>query len=115
MPKWPWWIENAWLKSYGKPLNWPVPEIYTQDGRNADAWYVMSRYSVDRIGAPMYFAGVITQALSCESCNVMGNTPSQGWSQLMSRLDADGRVRLPEPIPDVTDITWLTREVCFDC
>lgn len=113
---WNWKIRQAWYKAEGAPFSHAVPEIYRQDGINAAQWYALSVYSHDWTaeGRIRYF-GVLTQLLSCNMCDSMGNSPAQGWAQLMNILGTDTRTRLSSVIPLTTDILYLYPNACFDC
>ncbi len=119
VPAWNWGIINVWRKAWGEPLVVPLPEIYTQTGGNAWAWYTLSRYAQQEQGARIRFAGVMTQFWSAsegEERMAMWNTPSQGWSQLVNSIQRDDRSRMPFVPRHVTDIQKLRRiPTCFDC
>jgi hypothetical protein len=95
-----WSLDNVWSIIWGGGAIYPVPEIYANDGINADQWYWMSVYAYTQHGLAVGFAGVLTQRQSCGSatgyeCSVLGNTPQQGYSQLQDLLNGDLRTVFP--------------------
>ena len=117
-----WPLRDVWQKAYGSLASLPVPEIYLRSETNAKQWYVLSRYSVEAQGYPILFPGVLTtcQTISADlNCQHKeeGNTPDEGWSQLLMYLDADVKTRMGY-IRWLTDIQYLSRlvqEPCYDC
>lgn len=100
-----WTQENVWYAVWGAPAVYPLPEIYANDGINAEQWYWVSVYAYVNHGLAINFAGVLTQKQSCGSeCTSLGNTPQQGWSQLQNLLNSDSRT--VDPLHWSTDIAY---------
>lgn len=84
-----WTLEDIWSVSWGISRVFPVPQIYANDGVNADQWYRMSLYAYSRDGQPMVFAGTLTQRQACidqnqpsVDCDGKNQGPDTGWKQL---------------------------------
>ncbi len=60
-----WTRETAWYKAYGTRPGFPIPEIYLNNGYNAQQWALLSLYSVNAKGYPIEFPGVLTQYQAC--------------------------------------------------
>jgi hypothetical protein len=91
-----WTQERVWWVSEGFPLARPLPEIYTNSGSQANQWYQLARYTHLRHSVDMLIYGTLTQFGACQQvggCTTTDNTPSQGWTQLYDRLNADPTVR----------------------
>lgn len=112
-----WDREKAWYVTWGSPPVYPVPEIYSNNGVNAQQWYLMSVYSYDYHGTPMIFQGVLTQLQACQqtwnsstgtyndaSCEYLDNTPLQGYNQLQGLVN--GNAKTIHQIIYSTDIRW---------
>lgn len=87
-----------------------VPEIYLNDGRNANQWYQLSLYSAQNYGFPFDFAGVMTTYGACQQypggeCEYIDNTPEQGWRQLYERINGSNPATY-DSLPYSTDISW---------
>jgi hypothetical protein len=105
----PWTREQAWYVTWGSPPVYPLPEIYANSGVNAEQWYLMSVYAYENHGLAMEFRGVMTQWQACEgsgdsTCEVLDNTPQQGWGQLSDLVNGDARTA--HRIRWSTDIEW---------
>jgi hypothetical protein len=104
-----WTFEDIWYVSWGAAGAYPLPEIYLTSGANADQWYRMSVYAYVNHGSSMNFSGSFTQWQACQdvgpgACPSTGITPSTGWTQLSSALNADARTA--QPLNWSTDISW---------
>lgn len=105
-----WTKDQVWDVIWGSPTVWPVPEIYANNGVNAQQWYLMSVYSYDAHGLAIEFRGVMTQYQAClqypgdPTCAVLDNTPLEGWTQLQTLVDSNPKTR--HRIIYSTDIRW---------
>jgi hypothetical protein len=105
-----WSLEEAWYVIWGSPPVYPVPEIYSNNGVNAQQWYLMSLYAYNAHGLAIQFRGVMTQMQACQqvsgdpTCPALDNTPAQGWNQLQSLVN--GNANTAHPILFSTDIRW---------
>lgn len=104
-----WTKEQAWTVQNSGPV-YSMPEIYLNDGRNANQWYLMSVYSVQAHGYPYDFIGVMTTYGACQqywepACEYIDNTPQEGWTQLYTLVNGSNRSTW-DSIPYVTDIRW---------
>ena len=104
-----WSYEEVWYVIWGVKPVYPIPEIYANNGVNAQQWFLMSRYSATAHGLAVEFPGVMTQSQSCGSatdleCQLLNNTPMDGWTQLQNLLNSDPRTAML--IRWVTDIKY---------
>jgi hypothetical protein len=105
-----WSKDQVWYVIWGAKPVWPVPEIYANNGVNAEQWYLMSVYAYDTHGLAIEFRGVMTQYQAClqvpddPTCAVLDNTPEQGWGQLQNLVNSN--LKTIHTIPYVTDIRW---------
>jgi len=105
-----WTKEQVWYVIWGSKPVYPVPEIYSNNGVNAQQWYLMSVYGYTAHGYPVEFLGVLTQYQACKdkpgdpTCEYLDNTPLEGWTQLQSLLNGDTRVK--HELKYSTDIRW---------
>jgi hypothetical protein len=104
-----WTKQQVWTVHNSGPVS-PMPEIYLNDGRNAQQWYQMSLYSVQAHGLPYDFYGVMTTWGACQqeqeaACEFIDNTPEEGWTQLYSLVNG-ATMSTWDSIPYVTDIMW---------
>lgn len=104
-----WSKEQVWMVIWGSPPVLPLPEIYANNGVNAQQWYLMSVYSFVQHGLALEFRGVMTQFQACQvrpdsGCSILDNTPLEGWTQLSNLVNGD--VRTAHRIRWSTDITW---------
>jgi hypothetical protein len=102
-------MEDVWWVAWGSRSAWPLPEIYTNSGSQAQQWYELSLYSYRRHGRPMTVAGVLSQRRACrqsttDPCTGINNTPSRAWSQLWGLLNRDRRTA--QTIRWATDIGY---------
>lgn len=110
-PQWqcasPWTKEDVWYISFGSGASYPMPLIYATNGVNARQWAWLSVYAVEQHGAPMNFKGAFTQFQACQQrggCDLLDNTPAQGWQQLYDELKFDERTK--QHLAWSTDIKW---------
>jgi hypothetical protein len=107
-----WSKEEVWYIIWGAKPMYPLPEIYTNNGVNAQQWFLMSLYSYTAHGMAIEFPGVMTQSQSCpgttytpdQECYYLNNSPLDGWTQLQNLLNSDPRTAFP--IRLVTDIKY---------
>ena len=105
--------EKVWYAIWGSPPVQPVPEIYRDDGMNAEQWYLMSVYSYQYHGEKIHFVGPMTELRACQQvggCDLLdgttiANTPENAWKQLIGLLNGDSRTN-GEMLPYSTDIQW---------
>ena len=69
----------------------------------------MSVYSYENHGEAMQFLGAVTQYQACQQrpspiCDLLDNTPREGWSQLRGFINSDPRTS--QNLPWVTDFKW---------
>jgi hypothetical protein len=105
------WSKDEVLRVQNSGLVSSLPEIYLNDGRNAQQWYQMSVYAQQKNGIPYDFIGVMTTNGACQqspgdtSCPYIDNTPEQGWTQLNGLVNGSNSL-IWDSIPYVTDIRW---------
>lgn len=104
-----WTKDQVWKVHNSGPV-YALPEIYLNDGRNAQQWYQMSLYAKQTYGKPYDFIGVMTtygacQQVSDSSCPLIDNTPTEGWTQLYDLVNGSDSP-IWDSIPYVTDIRW---------
>jgi hypothetical protein len=108
--KYPEWTEeDVWYIAWGAPPSIPTPLIYANSGIHAQQWYSLSLYSYLTHGERMDFAAAITQYKAClqrpsDLCNLLDNTPYEGWLQLFSAVHSDSRT--DQTIDWSTDLQW---------
>lgn len=98
---------------WGSPPVQPLPEIYLTNGINAEQWYLMSLYSVQRYHEKIQFVGPLTQQGACQQfpeseCIPLGNTPEQAWWQLYNLLNHNASTS-GEMLRFPSDIRYLGR------
>jgi hypothetical protein len=98
---------------WGSPPVQPIPEIYLTSGVNAEQWYLMSVYSVQRYHEKIQFVGPLTQQGACQQfpeseCIPLGNTPEQAWWQLYNLLNNNASTS-GEMLRFPSDIRYLGR------
>jgi hypothetical protein len=112
-PNWscgpPWTREDVWYISFGVGAAYPLPLIYARDGGNAQQWALLSLYSYTQHGSRVDIKGSFTQYQACQQfpdgCGIgLNNSPSQGWTQLETELNRDGRTA--QSLTWSTDIKW---------
>ena len=105
---------NGWSQSDIVYIAWeeepalPLPEIHTTNGSQARQWYSLTLYSYFHPGqfSRMISQGSFTQYGACQtsSCDGTDNTPTQGWRQFWTALNADSRTA-----QDLTYSTDMTK------
>ncbi len=98
--------ETIWRVSWSG-VAYPLPEIYVTTGAWAKQWRYLSLYSYVNHGGRFSFQGVMTQSGACAQvggCPGADNSPSTGWSQLNTQVNADSRTATTPGAP--TDIRW---------
>jgi hypothetical protein len=106
-----WGAVDVWYVSWGASPAVPLPEIYREDGKNADQWKWIGIYSKAVQAKTMYFKGSMTQHAACTSrggCDTYhtDNTASAGYTQLNNALASDSRTSPGLPMTFATDIAW---------
>lgn len=99
-----WTIADVWYVSISGAA-YPLPEIY--NATNATQWYQMSLYSFTNHNYPLFFKGALTDYGACQQrggCAGSDNTPSAGYSELYSAINADPKTA--QSLPWSTDIQW---------
>jgi hypothetical protein len=104
-----WTKDQVWRVQNSGPV-YALPEIYLNDGRNAQQWYQMSAYARQKYGKAYDFIGVMTTYTACKqypdaSCPYIDNTPAEGWTQLYKLINGSDTSTW-DSIPFVTDIRW---------
>ena len=104
-----WTQKDVWYVSWGAPPSIPVPLIYANSGINAAQWYEMSLYGYEKQNGRMNFGGAITQYQACQQrpssiCNLLDNTPAEGWTQLWGAVNQD--YRTAQDLKWSTDFRW---------
>lgn len=102
-----WTQEDVWYVSFGQPVANAVPEIYTNDGSQADEWYSLSLYGYTHHGTAIAILSALTEYGACKgkpSCGGINNTPLQAYNQMETRLN--GNSHTAQSIPYSTDITY---------
>lgn len=105
-----WTYTKVHYSAWGADPAWPIPEIYRNDGWNANQWANVSMVGVELGFTPMYFLSALTQYQAClgssdTSCPTLDNTPVEGWSQLMKAINTRPETS-QQYIPFMTDIDW---------
>lgn len=105
-----WTREQVWRVTNAAPV-YPLPEIYLNNGRNAEQWYQLSLYSVQQHGYPYQFIGTMTTYGACQqendpACEYIDNTPEQGWQQLYNRINSPNSPSTWHSLRYSTDIRW---------
>jgi hypothetical protein len=104
-----WTEEDVWYIAWGAPPSIPTPLIYANSGIHARQWASLSLYSYLNHGERMNFAAAITQYKACLQrpsalCDLLDNTPAEGWLQLFLELRIDSRTA--QDLDWVTDFQW---------
>lgn len=89
---------------------WPIPEIYLNNGWNANQWANISKVGTMLGYYKMYFFSTLTQYQACQSvddpyCSSTDNTPQEGATQLLEALNTRPETA-QDSIPYLTDIDW---------
>lgn len=104
----PWTQDQVYNVAWGFGPAWGVPEIYLQNGVQAQQWQKISKHATTIGKAKMQFAGTLTQHGACAQgnpCNGTNNTAQQGWQQLWDATAADAATALPS-LRFATDIRF---------
>lgn len=105
-----WTHAKVHYSAWGAGPAWPIPEIYLNNGWNANQWANISKVGVMLGYNRMYFYSALSQYQACQSvndpyCATTDNTPVEAWTQLMKAINTR-----PETsqnfIPYMTDIDW---------
>jgi hypothetical protein len=106
-----WTLEDLWYVSWGARAAWPLPEIYTPNGTQAQQWAQLSLYAARRHGSPMTIVGALSQQRACKQssdpCTGMNASPNRAWRILRSALGRNRRTR--QELSFSTDIRWTGR------
>lgn len=105
-----WTHAKVHYSAWGVDPVWPIPEIYLNNGWNANQWANISMVGVNLGYYPMYFFSALTQYQACQSvddpyCETTDNTPVEGWTQLMKAINTRPQTS-QNYIPYMTDIDW---------
>lgn len=99
--------EDVYYISWGSPPAYALPQIYLNNGKNANQWKGVKLYGVSAHSNVMELLGSLTQSLACADigCDpALDNTPAQGWAQLWDALNSDSRTA--QSVRYSTDIRW---------
>lgn len=86
---------------------YPLPEIYSTSGGNANQWQQLSLYQYWKHGYSELITGPFTQYQACQQkggCTGTDNTPAAGWSQLWNALNSS--TSTAQNLYFLTDIKW---------
>jgi hypothetical protein len=105
-----WTLFKAHYTAWRVSPAWPIPEIYLNNGWNAQQWAFLSRWGVDHGYEKMIFLSALTQLKACggvdtSECPTTDNTPQEAWHQLYNAVNAYPSTALIT-IPWMTDIDW---------
>jgi hypothetical protein len=116
-----WSYEDMYYVNWDNKFAWPVPQIYREDGINADQWQRLSAFGYTaHSGAKIGFQGSMTTYWGCIdnglSCghDTSGtgddtkNHPNDGWRQLYNALNSSAQTRVN--LPHSTDVRWHADE-----
>lgn len=105
-----WRQSDVWLISVGQGRIRVIPQIYDNNGRNAQQWYQMALYGYRTSQLrTMDLRGAFTQYRACQQvidpdCPLLDNTPAIGWEQLAIALRQNSSTI--RNLPFSTDIRW---------
>jgi hypothetical protein len=106
--QWDWTQEDVYYVSYGALRAYAFPEIYLENGGNADQWYRISLWGQQQHGQKITFSGTLTQFQACvdanNSCSGQKNSAARGWGQLSHWTSIDSRTVSSQP--GSSDIRW---------
>lgn len=88
----PWTQDQVYNVAWGFSPAWAVPQIYLENGVQADQWQRVSKRGVTQGKTKIVFAGTLTQHGAClqgNPCNGTDNTAAEGWQQLWNKTTAD--------------------------
>jgi hypothetical protein len=108
----PWSQDQVWYVSWGSQPAFAVPEIYSNNGVLARQWAAVSKNATNSGKSRIVFSGAMTQMQACQQrrssdslCDILDNTPAEGWGQLVDAVNADAFTE--QPLPQYsTDIRW---------
>jgi len=105
-----WTHAKVHYSAWGVAPVWPIPEIYLNNGYNANQWANISKVGVMLGYYPMYFYSALSQYQACLSvddpyCETTDNTPVESWTQLMKAINTRPETS-QQYIPYMTDIDW---------
>jgi len=106
-----WHDDDVVYIAYNIAIAYPIPQIYREDGINAEQWVMLSLYNKSTYGIELDFEGPLSQKAACDyigasNCIADGtyNTSTQAWNQMVNKMDAR-----PATIDDMInscDIDW---------
>lgn len=77
--------------SWGNPAGLPLPQIYTENGTQAEQWIMISQWGVNNLEGRLIFSGPLTQQRACDQvggCGGIDNSPNQAWNQVDNKMHA---------------------------
>lgn len=106
-----WGPADIYHVSWGALPAVPAPEIYREDGTNAQQWYWLDRWSVSTQGLSTGFFSSTTQYDSCKTrtCDGTGNSYGTGYTQLYNALQQSSSTA--QSIRFSTDFGWESDHV----
>lgn len=102
-----WGSDDVYHVSWGASAALPMPQIYNEQGTNAEQWVMINKWAVNGGLGKMGIRGPLTQDQACGQvggCSGIRNTPTQAWNQMVNKMDAK-----PDTIVDMlysVDIKW---------
>jgi hypothetical protein len=102
---------NGYSQSKVYNLTWgilaafPFPEIYTTSGSQAKEWQQIDLWAYNHGKSLMNFMGTLTQQEACAQKGCTTNSPSTGWSQLITQLQSNTHTDYGYP-DYASDIKW---------
>jgi hypothetical protein len=102
-----WDSADVYYVSWGASAALPLPQIYNEQGTNAEGWVMINKWALNNSLGKMAIRGPLSQNQACNQvggCAGVNNTSSQAWSQMVNKMDAK-----PETIVDMlysVDIKW---------
>lgn len=105
-----WRQSDVWQITVGQGRIRVIPQIYANNGFNAQQWYQMALYGYRTNQLrEMDLRGAFTQYVACQQvtdpdCPSLDNTPAEGWLQLANALRQDPQT--VRSLPYSTDIQW---------
>lgn len=107
------WPYDDVLEVTAYPFIHALPEIYLIDGRNAQQWYLMSKYAANSVkfARPFNILGPLTQYQACVQvggCTATKNSPEKAWEQLYPLIQNDPQTRVKMGFS--SDMKWGVKE-----
>lgn len=102
-----WDSADVYYVSWEVATAWPLPEIYNENGTNAEQWVMISQWAINNGKPRMGFRGPLSQHGACGQvggCGGVNNTSTAAWNQMVNKMDLK-----PATIVDMlysTDIKW---------